>query len=97
MENMAAFDALPPRVRHELRHSIHEFGTVKILGWVLDGYFEEEILATLRDTDGRRGPARAIERSRPGRPPSIKDRRARRTAAAIVRRLGRRRPLPGAP
>ena len=95
-ENMAAFDAMPPALRHELRHSIAEWGGVGILASYRADPDEDYIIEELRKKDGRDPLAftRPIERLRPER---ARDRRERkrlvrlavRRAIEIERRAGR--------
>ena len=95
-ENMAAFDALPPALRHELRHCINEWGAVGVLASYREIPSDRFILEHLRAIDGRDPMAhtRPIERKRPER---ARDRRERKRVArlaalrarAIERRVGR--------
>ena len=87
-DNMAAFDALPSALRHELRHCIAEWGAVGILAAYRADPDQDYILEELRKKDGRDLLAftRPIERLRPER---ARDRRERKRVARLAARRAR--------
>jgi len=88
-ENMAAFDSLPPVLRHELQYAIGEYGAVPFhesWEWDRDA---EYLLRSLREADGRQGKAMPIERT--GRM-SGRERRLARLATKVLTRT--RMPVP---
>ena len=92
-DNMAAFDALPPALQHELRYCISEWGAVNILDAYRDLPDERYIVEWLRERDGRNPLAhtRPIERVRPERARDRRERkRVARLAALRARQIERR-------
>ena len=90
-ENMAAFDALPRALQHELRYSILDIGCMHLLEAIEWDDDEQaavwDILSDIRASEGRLGRARPINPVRPVKP-SIQDRRAARLAHRRIRMIG---------
>lgn len=90
-ENMAAFDALPRALQHELRYSVLDIGCTHLLEAIEWDDDEDaavtDILSDIRASEGRMGRARPINPVRPVKP-SIQDRRATRLARRRAKMLG---------